>query len=67
MFMNLINPKAPIPTWFKITWGYIIGAITDRIFRGLGISEIPSLILGGIIAVGFYFLLVFTIKKASNQ
>ncbi len=65
--MGFKNAKFPIPNWFKVLWGYIIGIISDKVFRGLGISELLSLILGGIIAVGFYFLLVITIGQPKNQ
>ncbi len=65
--MNKPNRLSNIPNWFKVLWGYIIGMISDKVFRGLGISELLSLILGGIIAVGFYFLLVITIGQPKNQ
>jgi hypothetical protein len=52
-----------IPSWFKITWGFIIGVITEKVFRGLGFGEIPSLVLGGVLAVGFYFIIILFIKN----
>ncbi len=33
--MGFKNAKSPILSWFKVLWGYIIGMISEQIFRGL--------------------------------
>jgi hypothetical protein len=65
--MNESNRIHNLPNWTKVLWGYIVSMISDKILRLLGISELLSLILSGIIAIGSYFLLVLTIGQLKDQ